>query len=544
CEEGAMLGQSRWASEGAAPKEQATPKKPLVQPSRWATAETGSSETVEKPKQQKEQEASSSKDGENDAGKKRVLIQPSKWASAEDTPIETPSEPKTGKDHHPSKSTGRSRPHRGRKHSSHKVAQTKADEAGLGHEAKTPQAIPTAVSASESTTPDVATKGTTAVGASDKTAETDTASQHKESDTGFSIKGRASRQTEADDAKERPEMTEPPKHEKQPQEPHNEGKLPTDRNAAPTSTTATSVSQRKDDSKKKEGATKGRRGPYGTYLAPHLRRRLEQKAHDGAPEALDTNTHAPGSELHAHGSGAPSKHATTSTALPLGHHEPIRHPGAFEEVSPDVLRYNPHHGEDHPGGKLEDKHEEDIAQRMSSVHIHDKHDRKPQEKHFKGRRPHVESLTAEQDLRAQAEERERNRQRKLQSAKSRGWDARKDEHGLSHPNREEDDDVERQELRNRPDRRQEDIERRKQLLANDDEGDSPSREIGRLEPIDFGDQFSNTKAQDKKSDGAGTAETGKDSKGTSSKMPKLPPLPDLLPPGKSWADLMDEDEEE
>lgn len=276
------------------------------------------------------------------------------------------------------------------------------------------------------------------------------------------------------------------------------------------------------------------------------------------PQQGQQHQHQQQQQQHPGGRGftQQSKHATGGPQLSHGSPPSQRHPEGFEQVSQNHLRYNPNYTPTPPpqqqsraGGAGED----DIAERLGAVRLNDKQERggpgagRWRSKTNKDKDIHIPPAKAQEDQRAQDEERERNRLRKLQSAKSRGWDSRKDEHGKIQ-SRNDQDDPERLALRNGPDRVKEDRERRKMLLSNhhDEEDDDGVvyPEPGRLEPIDFGDEFE--KKEDKSKTGTPAGKDQEKGKEDHSHSPKhkieLTPLPDLIEPGTSWADLMDEEE--
>ncbi|KAI5298681.1 hypothetical protein KEM56_003856 [Ascosphaera pollenicola] len=252
--------------------------------------------------------------------------------------------------------------------------------------------------------------------------------------------------------------------------------------------------------------------------------------------------HSPGLHFMQH---QQSKHATVG---PQSSHvtppSQTRTPEGFEQVSQNHLRYNPHHGETPPmlstGHTRAGTSEDDLAEQLGAVRLNDKHGGRTSRGKYVSR---LDPAKAQDDLRAQEDEREKNRLRKLQSAKSRRWDARKDENGKV-DFRKDKNDPERLALQRGPDRQKEDRERREMLLNDHLESDDDGvvyPEPGRLEPIDFGDKF------EKKDDSSNTTPSGKHK----DKQPHPPgyklelrPLPDIIEPGKSWADMMDEDEEE
>ncbi|KAI5291893.1 hypothetical protein KEM54_000006 [Ascosphaera aggregata] len=258
----------------------------------------------------------------------------------------------------------------------------------------------------------------------------------------------------------------------------------------------------------------------------------------------------------------PSKHAMgpqASSASPLTQ---TRHPEGFEQVSQNHLRYNPHHVGTPPQTTTHPPVEtsgDDLAARMTAIQIHDKSERDGSGagqwrignvrgktgQHSGSERSLTSHMPgqADDDLKAQAEERERNRLRKLQAARSRGWDSRKTQNG-PHTLHDSENDPERLALRNGPDRVREDMERRRMLLSsndNDEDDGTVYPEPGRLEPIDFGDEFG------KKDDKANKPESDVSSRKEKDHHPpnqktELTPLPDVIEPGTSWADLMDEED--
>ncbi|KAI5294112.1 hypothetical protein KEM52_004685 [Ascosphaera acerosa] len=242
----------------------------------------------------------------------------------------------------------------------------------------------------------------------------------------------------------------------------------------------------------------------------------------------------------------------------------MRCPEGFEEVSQNHLRYNPHHGETPAPAPqpLSVPDTDALARQVGALRLHE-HDTAEHNAHARnsqGRRigesggarhpgrdfrapPRGMLRNEAEDLRAQADERERNRLRKLQSAKSRGWDARKTEDGLD-ARGDDRNDPERIALRQGPDRVAEDRARRARLLRqgtasdHDDEPGVVYPEPGRLEPIDFGDEATNAARQGQAASGQQPQHQESQSGGNG----ELPPLPELIEPGVSWADIMDEED--